>query len=229
MTQSAFRSIVCCLLLMAFPAQTMFAGDTASAMLYTNGAAWLNGNDVPKSAAVFSGDLLQTRADSTASIQANGSSVMVMSDSLVKFEDSAIELEHGTVRVSTSRGLAARAGDVTVKPAGNSWTEFQVTDVDGRVQIAANKGDVTVQDDKGTTTVSQGQQTTKDDTSDNNNNEKKKKKRRRAAGAATAGAGGIMSSTPVVVGGLAAIGGVTVWVWTRSEPPVSPSCPTQCP
>ena len=114
-------------------------------MLYTAGSAWLNGSAVPKSSAVFSGDLLQTRSDSTASIQANGSSVMVMADSLVKFEGPAVEVEHGGVRVTTSKALAAHAGDVTIKPAGNSWTEFQVVDVDGRVQIAANKGDLTVQ------------------------------------------------------------------------------------
>ena len=226
MSQSAFRSVLCCLLAIVFPAQVMLAGETASAMLYTNGAAWLNGSDVPKSAAVFSGDLLQTRADSTASIQSNGSSVMVLADSLVKFEGLDVELEHGAVRVTTSRGLATRAGDVTVKPATNSWTEFQVTDVDGRVQIAASKGDLTVQDDKGTTTVAQGEQTTRDDTA---NTERKKKKRRRGTGAATAATGGIMSSTPVVIGGLAAVGGVAVWVWSRSEPPMSPSCPSQCP
>ena len=223
MSQSAFRSGVCCLLAILFPAQMMLAGETASAMLYTNGAAWLNGSEVPKSAAVFSGDMLQTRPDSTASIQSNGSSVMVLADSLVKFEEPAVELEHGAVRVTTSRGLAARGGDVTVKPAANTWTEFQVTDVDGRVQIAANKGDVTVQDDKGTTTVTQGQQTTRDDTA---NTEKKKKKRRRGAGAATAASGGIMSSPPVVYGGLAAIGGAAIWIWTRDESPVSPSCPS---
>jgi len=223
MSQSAFRSTVCCLLAILFPAQVMLAGETASAMLYTNGAAWLNGSEVPKSAAVFVGDMLQTRPDSTASIQSNGSNVMVLADSLVKFEGPAVELEHGSVRVTTSRGLAARAGDVTVKPASNSWTEFQVTDVDGRVQIAANKGDVTVQDDKGTTTVTQGQETTRDDTTDT---EKKKKKRRRGAGAATAAGGGIMSSTPVVYGGLAAVGAIGVWVWLQQEPPVSRSCPT---
>ena len=117
MSQSAFRSAVCCLLAVLFPAQVMLAGETASAMLYTSGAAWLNGSEVPKSAAVFSGDLLQTRPDSTASIQSNGSNVMVLADSLVKFEGPAVELEHGAVRVTTSRGLAARAGDVTVKPA----------------------------------------------------------------------------------------------------------------
>jgi hypothetical protein len=228
MSQSAFRSAVCCLLSVLFPAQVMLAGETASAMLYTNGSAWLNGSEVPKSAAVFSGDMLQTRPDSTASIQSSGSNVMVLADSLVKFEGPAVELEHGAVRVTTSRGLAARAGDVTVKPAANTWTEFQVTDVDGRVQIAANKGDVTVQDDKGTTTVTQGQQTTRDDTTDTE--KKKKKHRRRGAGAATAAGGGIMSSTPVVYGGLAAVGGAAIWIWTRSEPPVSPACPSKyCP
>lgn len=127
--------------------------------------------------------------------------------------------------VHQRRGLAARAGDVTVKPSANTWTEFQVTDVDGRVQIAANKGDLTVQDDKGTTTMAQGQQTTRDDTSDM----EKKKKHRCGTGAATAAGGGIMSSTPVVYG-LAAVGGVAIWIWTRSEGPVSPSCPTSsCP
>src|SRR5580658_3580957 len=163
MSQSSLRSAVCCLLAILFPAHMMLAGETASAMLYTSGAAWLNGSEVPKSAAVFSGDTLQTRPDSTASIQSNGSNVMVLADSLVKFEGPAVEIEHGAVRVATSRAMAARAGDVTVKPVTNSWTEFQVTDVDGRVQILASKGDLTVQDDKGTTTVAQGQQTTRDD------------------------------------------------------------------
>src|SRR6202162_6604092 len=190
MSQSAFRSALCCLLVLVFPAQVMLAADPAAAMLYTNGAAWLNGSEVPKSSAVFTGDLLQTRANSTASIQANGSNVMVLADSLVKFEGPAVEREHGAVHVTTSRGLAARAGDVTIKPVADSWTEFQVTDVDGRVQIAANKGDVTVQDDKGTTTVTQGQETTRDDTTDT----EKKKKRRHGAGAATAAGGGISGS-----------------------------------
>src|SRR5271157_4810103 len=124
MSQSRLRSAVCCLLAILFPAHMMLAGETASAMLYTNGAAWLNGTEVPKSAAVFAGDMLQTRPDSTARIQSNGTSVMVLADSLVKFEGPAVELDHGTVRVTTSRGLAARAGDVTVRPASSSWTEF---------------------------------------------------------------------------------------------------------
>jgi hypothetical protein len=64
-------------------------------MLYTNGTAWLNGSAVPKTGAVFSGDLLQTQADSTANIQAPGSTVMVLADSLVKFQGPTVEIEHG--------------------------------------------------------------------------------------------------------------------------------------
>jgi len=224
MAKSAMRSVVCCVLAVLFPAQMMLAGDTATAMMYTNGAAWLNGSAAPKSAAVFNGDMLQTRLDSTANVQSSGSNVMVLADSLVKFDGSAVEIDHGAVRVTTSRGMAARAGDLTIKPAGNSWTEFLVTDVDGSVLIAANKGDVTVQDDKGTTTtVSQGQQTTRDDTS---NPEKKKKKRRRGAGAAAAAHGGIMSSSGVVYAGLGGITGVGIWLLLRNPQPMSPECPT---
>jgi ferric-dicitrate binding protein FerR (iron transport regulator) len=212
------------LLAIVFPAQVMLAGETASAMLYANGAAWLNGAEVPKSAAVFSGDLLQTRATSTASIQANGSNVMVLADSLVKFEGpAAVELNHGSVRVSTSRRLAMHAGELTIKPATDSWTEFQVTDVDGSVQIAANKGDVTVQDDKGTTTVSQGQESTRSDTSDT---DKKKKKRRSGGGAAPAAGGGVMNSATAIAVGAGAIAGVGVWVLLQNSNPVSPSCRT---
>ncbi len=149
---------------------------------------------------------------------------MVLADSLVKFQGEAVEIEHGAVRISTAQGLATRAGEVTVKPAANSWTEFQVTDVDGQVQIVASKGDVTVQDQQGTTTVQQGQQTTRDDTS---SSEKKKKRRKRGAGAATAANGGILSSSAALYTGIAIVGGVTTWVLVQGDDPLSPACPTQ--
>lgn len=226
MSQTVLRSVLSIVLALLLPGQ-LLAADSASAMLYANGTAWVNGSSVPKSAAVFAGDMVQTRPDSTAHINASGSSVMVLSDSLVKFEGLAVEIEHGAVRVSTARGLETRAGEVTVKPAGNSWTEFQVTDVDGQVQIAANKGDVTVQDQQGTTTLQQGQQTTRDDTS---NPEQKKKKKRRGAGAATAAGGGILSSSYAIYTGIAIVGGITTWVLLQHDEPLSPACPNNtCP
>src|SRR5882757_2526763 len=222
MIQNAGRSVLSVVLAMLIPAQ-LLAADSASAMLYTNGTTWINGSTVPKSAAVFSGDLVQTRPDSTANLSSSGSSVMVLADSLVKFQGAAVEIEHGAVRISTAHGLATQAGEVTVKPTGNSWTEFQVTDVDGQVQIMATKGDLTVQDQQGTTTVQQGQQTTRDDTS---NPEKKKRKKRKGSGAAPAAGGGIMSSSYALYTGIAVVGGVTTWVLLQGDDPLSPACPT---
>jgi hypothetical protein len=220
MSLTALRAGLSIVLVMLLPGQ-LLAADSASAMLYANGTAWVNGSAVPKSAAVFDGDIVQTRPDSSAHLNASGSSVMVLADSLVKFQGSAVEIEHGAVRVSTGQGLATHAGEVTVKPAGTGWTEFQVTDVDGRVQIVASKGDVTVQDQQSTTTVQEGQQTTRDDSS---NPEQKKRKKRRGSGAATAAGGGIMSSSTAVYTGLAIVGGVTTWVLLQGDAPLSPTC-----
>jgi hypothetical protein len=139
-------------------------------------------------------------------------------------------LEHGGVTISTSKLLATRAGDVTVAPSASVWTEFEVRDVDGRVQIAARAGDLTISDATGTTILAQGQQTTREasdsqvDNHDSPDN-KKKKKKKAAAGAIAPAAGGVLNS-PVAVGiGAGVILGVTAWVLIQSDEPVSPAKP----
>jgi hypothetical protein len=225
MGMSAFRKMVSCVLLSTFPG-SLFAADSGAAMLYTHGAAWLNGAHVPTSSAIFTGDLVQTRSDSAANINAPGSSITVLGESLVQFEGASLKVEHGGVSVSTSKGVATTAGDVRVAPVSNAWTEFNVTDTDGTVKIAALKGDLSVTDDNGTVTLAQGQQTTRDEqTSDQSTDKDKKKNKKRADGAAPAAGGGILTS-PVAIGiGTAAIAGVTIWVLTRTDNPVSPSQP----
>src|SRR5208282_762507 len=161
MGKSAFRRMVSCVLLFLFPG-SLFAVDSNAAMLYTNGAAWVNGAHVPRtSSAIFSGDLLQTRSDSVANINEAGSSITVLSDSLVQFDVSSVKIEHGGVTVSTSKGVATTAGDVKVTPASYAWTEFNVVDVDGIVRIAARKGDLTIDDGNSVFTLQQGQETTR--------------------------------------------------------------------
>ena len=219
----AFRRMVSYVLLLIAPA-SLLAADSGVAMLYADGAAWLNGSHVPNSSAIFSGDMLQTRSDSAASIHAAGSSVTVLGDSLVQFDGSSLKVEHGGVSVSTSKGMSTSAGDIRVAPSSNAWTEFNVTDVNGTVRIAARKGDLTITDDDGTSTLAQGQETTRDDQSDQGDSHKKKNKKR-AAGAPPAAGGGVLDS-PVAIGvGAAAITGITVWVLTRGDDPVSPSKP----
>lgn len=222
MGMAAFRKMVSCVLLLVFPG-SLLAADTGAAMVYTHGAAWLNGAHVPTSSAIFSGDMLQTRSDSAANINAPGSSITVLGDSLVQFEGASLKVEHGGVSVSTSKGVATTAGDVRVAPVSDAWTEFNVTDVDGTVRIAARRGDLTITDDDGTATLAQGQETTRDEQSDKS--ESKKKNKKRGAGAAPAAGGGVLSS-PLAIGiGAAAIGGLTTWVLVKGDNPVSPAVP----
>ena len=220
--------ILRCLMVMIFPF-ALFAADQPAAMLYSHGTALLNGNSIARSSAVFSGDLIQTNADSVANINATGSSVLVLNDSLVQYEGSTVRLEHGGVTISTSKSLSTSAGDVTVSPTAGAWTEFEVRDVDGRVQIAARKGDLTISDDSGTTTLAQGQQTTRDEsqsqTDQKTDADNKKKRKKRVAGAVPGAGGGVFNS-PVALGiGAGIIVGGTAWALSRSDTPVSPVKP----
>ena len=228
MGKSAYSRMVSCVLLFVFPS-SVFAADSNAAMLYTNGAAWVNGAHVPKtSSAIFSGDLLQTRSDSVANINQSGSSITVLSDSMVEYQGTAVQIEHGGVAVSTSKQVAAVAGDVKVKPTATSWTEFNVVDTDGTVRIAARKGDLTITDGKETFTLAQGQETTRDEnaqSSDDTNQESKKRKKRGAGGAIPGAGGGILNSPYAVAAGGAAVIGLTTWVLLKNDEPASPSKP----
>jgi hypothetical protein len=219
MTVSLLRKSLCWMLIAVFPASLM-AADAGAAMLYAKGEAWINGSAVPHSSAVFPGDLVQTKPDSVVNINASGSNVMILSDSMVKFEGNAVAIEHGTVTVATSKGMATHIGDVTVSPASAKWTEFEVTDVNGSVQIMARKGDVTINDGQDTTTLAQGQQTTRDE-----DQQAHKRKKRAGGGAATAAEGSVLNS-PIAIGvGAAAIGGVLTWVLVQGDEPLSPTHP----
>ena len=214
MMRTRYARILSCLMLVIFPG-ALFAADRPAAMLYSHGSALLNGTNVPRSSAIFPGDLVQTSADSVANINATGSTVLVLNDSILQYEGSTVKLEHGGVRVSTSKSLTTSAGGVTVSPAASGWTEFEVRDVDGRVQIVARKGDLSISDYTGTTTLAQGQETTRDE----------KNKKKPAPGAAPAAGGGILHS-PVAIGiGTGAIVGVTAWVLSKSDNPASPTNP----
>ena len=217
MMRTLYVKILSCLMLMIFPG-TLFAADQAAAMLYSHGSALLNGNNIPRTSAIFPGDLVQTTKDSVANINATGSTVLVLNESLVQYEGNTVKLEHGGVTVSTSKSMATRAEDVNISPASGVLTEFEVRDVDGRVQIVARKGDLTIRDDSGaTTTLAQGQETTREESES-----KKEKKKKRAGGVAPAATGGALDS-PVAIGiGTGVVVGLTAWVLIRSDDPASP-------
>jgi hypothetical protein len=200
------RALVSWSLLFCFPL-SMAATDksqAAGAIMYAHGQVQINGSPTPSSIALFSGDAVLTKADSVANITSEGSSVLVMPNSAVKFEGKALDLDHGDVVVSTSKRLALKADQLTVLPVTDQQAKFEVAENDDTVVIAARKGDLTVSDDQGTSTVPEGQQTTKP--------------RRRKGGGAPAGSGGIMSGkTVAILGGVAGAGTLAAVLATSSS------------
>jgi hypothetical protein len=226
MRRSAYFKILSGIMVAVFPLSLLGAESTPSAMLYSHGVTMLNGSSFPKSSALFSGDLIQTGADSVANISAAGSTVLILDDSLVQYEGNGVKLEHGGVTISTSKLMATRIGDVTVSPVANVWTEFEVRDVDGTIRIAARTGDLTVSDGIGTTTLAQGQETTRDESqSQDNSQEQQKKKKKKAAADVPAASVGILNSPEAIgiAGGIILGGGV--WVLIQGGSPVSPAKP----
>jgi len=215
-----FRPFLSLALALLVPAQ-LPGQESATAMVYANGQTWVNGTEVPKSVAVFMGDTLQTRQDASASIGVNGSSVMVLSDSLIKYEGASVAVDRGTVRVSTANGFSAHVCEVKAWPAANVPTQYQFTHSDRNVIVTATKGDVIVDDHGDRKTVAEGQQITREDGCE----AAAKKNPKRRPGASTAAAGGILSSPPLLYTGIGIVGGITTWVLLQGGDPISPKCP----
>ena len=213
---------------MALIPAPLLAADTGAAMLYGKGEVLLNGSTLPNSSAIYPDDVIETKAGSVANLNVTGSTVMVGPESLIKFENNAISLEHGSVSVSTSSGFRVHVKCVTVTPAANVITQFDVANTSGKVHVAARKSDVNI--DAGgkardsskpgaeshNATLQEGHDTTRDENS--------------CAGALDRGAyptatGGLLSSPYALYGGAAIAGGVLIWVLLQGDDPASPSQP----
>ena len=71
MHRSSLRNIFCWLLPAVVPA-SLLGANSGAAMLYVQGTAWLNGAAVPRTSAVFPGDLVQTKRGCGGSYQRHG-------------------------------------------------------------------------------------------------------------------------------------------------------------
>jgi len=127
-----------------FPLSLLAADTGSSAMLHSKGGVWINGSESPESIAVMPGDSLETKAGSVANLDTDGSSVLIQPESLLKFNGDSLTLEHGSVMLTTSTSMNVHVKCIKVTPASNTWTQYQVTDLNGTVQAAAIKSDVNI-------------------------------------------------------------------------------------
>jgi hypothetical protein len=142
-----------CWAISAFLPLASFAQDlpekSGGAILHTGGGVWVNGYEAHDSSAVFAGDVVETKSGSTANLSMDGSSVLIAPESVTKFQGDLIELDHGAVSVTTSRGFRVRVKCVLVVPVRNEWTEYAVTSLTPTLQVEARKLDVNVDHDRG--------------------------------------------------------------------------------
>lgn len=120
------------------------SAQAPSAIVHTQGGVWVNGYEAKDASAVFSGDVVETKPDFSATLNLEGSSVLIQAQSVVKFQGDAVELDHGTVSVETSRSFRVLAHCITVVPVANDWTQYEVVDLNGSVQVSARTKDVNV-------------------------------------------------------------------------------------
>jgi len=187
------------------------------AVLHASGKVQVNGAGSRTITALFPGDSIQTEDNSVANISATGSSILVKPNALVKFLGNAVEVDQGEVAIATSSGFSAQADGLTMTPATEKQSKFEVADNEDAVVVAARQGNVAVSDGQQTSTVPEGQQTTK---------------KKKGAGTVPAATG---SSFPVktvaIVGGTAAalaVTGIVIANSGGSKKCVSPSGDKKC-
>lgn len=171
---SVLRNSLCWLLVVLSPL-SLLAKDAGTAILRSDGGVWVNGLEISGTTAVYAGDSLETKPGFVANIDAEGSSILIQSESIVKFEGTYLTLEHGSISVGTSTSMSVHVNCLRVEPVSSERTQYVVTDVSGAVQVTAQKNDVNITQSNplhkppsGTssaqsTTVHEGQQTTRDE------------------------------------------------------------------
>lgn len=126
----------------AFWPLSSLAADANAAVLRSKGGVWVNDAEAVDSTPVFPGDRIEAKPGFVAELDAEGSSVLIQSESILKFQGTFIELEHGNISVGTSASLGVHVNCLQVEPLSSERTEYNVKDTTGSVEVMAVKGDV---------------------------------------------------------------------------------------
>jgi ferric-dicitrate binding protein FerR (iron transport regulator) len=198
-------------------------------MLRTNGSVLLNGSSVPASSAIYSNDSIETRSDAVARIEISGTTVDISAETVVQFEGDAIRLDHGRLSVNTSRAFRVYVGCLTVTPVKQDWTQYDVTDRDGTVTVAALKDDVNI--DSRSPNAQSAKAPAKSERVSVRQGEQKSREEKCAAAyrPADADAKGPILNSPYIVGpaGGIIVGGTLCLLLCWNNQPLSPSCPAK--
>ena len=149
MGKTALR-FVCWLMLLTVPLQ-VFAADTVG-VLTSTGTVLVDHMAVPANTAVFSGSVLETSRASRAVLNGKGSVVVLNENSTLRLGPQ-LELQSGSVVVSSSNTVATQVDDVTITIAPGMHSKFIARKLPGELQVIAMEGRVYLFDGQETTPV----------------------------------------------------------------------------
>jgi hypothetical protein len=135
------RSFISWVMIVLCPLSSL-AADANPAVLHSKGGVWVNDAEAVDSTPVFPGDRIDTKPGFVAELDAEGSSVLIQPESILKFQGTFIDLEHGSISVGTSASLGVHVSCLQVEPLTSERTEYNVKDTTGTVEVAAVKSDV---------------------------------------------------------------------------------------
>jgi len=229
MRVSTLRWVLCWAMLVIVPPSSLgqTPDETGAAILHTQGGVWVNGYEARDSSAVFPGDLLETKPGSSANLSLDGSTVLIQPESVAKLQTNLLELDHGSVFVGTSKSFKVRVHCITVVPVLDEWTQYEVTNVNGNVQVAARKDDVNVERE-----MDRGKPSARTEASHGatvHETEQKSFEESEICGAPARPTGAGTSVNPKWIAAGAAGAGLLICVLlcrgTPTKPPLSPSAP----
>lgn len=211
------KAVIFCSALLA--SAVLIAQQSDVAVLYGTGSVFLNGAQVSNSAAVSGRDVIQTKENGAANINTPGSSAVIESNSIVRYQPDGFALDRGNISVATGKGASVFVRDFKITPAADGWTEFYVTRTNGGIGIIARKNPVTVTCGGSSTNVNEGQQISRDDAANCGLITK-------AKGAPAAAKGPLITQGRAEVGALAAGGLLAGWsIALHDDKPLSPHVP----
>ena len=215
-----WRKLVCRVMIVIVPA-SMSAQGTDRALLHSDGGTWLNGKPAPASSAIFRNDHIETKAAHSAKIDVEGSTVTMLPDTVVQFDGDELVLDHGSLQLNTARQMKVRVNCITVIPVTADWTQYDVSDIDGKVKVIDYKNDVKIhapgaarrskQAASMDNIVHAGEQASRDE--------------KCGAGAALTSANGPLLNSPWAKGFGVGVIALTCIIICRDGDPVSPSKP----
>jgi hypothetical protein len=210
-------------MIVIFPS-SLVAQDATRGMLHSDGGTWLNGSQAPATAAVFPDSLVQTQAGHTSRIDMAGSTILILPETEMQFQGDSLVLVHGGLQLATTTKMRALVGCISITPTSSERTEFDVTDVNGKVQILVSKNEVKVHS-HGTdfsrskqaadTVVHEGGQVTRDERCGEPSRPEQ----------STGAAGPFLNSWWAIGAGIAVVGVLTCLGLCHGDDPISPYKP----